>query len=217
MLSIKLAKTDCQFIKKTTSTNSQVAIWVNPNTYWSITGASDPAINDWIQMSGLFTQDIGQVKYTNVQSTDQYGVTTNGLTFVNGIGGQGGDSGAPIPWYVSANDSQDIFWVTFRDEQKIRALGTLSCLIAETSGTAAGQVFQVEFAGDGVDAYVNYQNNAKVSRYDTTSNTFTTDDWNTECLSCFGFGLDSQISSNTYYATMSSGSSANKIVKGTIS
>ena len=124
--------------------------------------------------------------------------------------------GAPQPWYVTANDSQDIFGVTFRDEQKIRYLGTLSCLVAQTSGTAPGQVFQVEIAGDGVDAYVNYQNNAKVSRYDTTTNTFTTDDWNTECLSCFGFGLDSQISTNTYYATMSSGSSANKIVKGSI-
>jgi hypothetical protein len=127
-------------------------------------------------------------------------------------------TGAPKPWFVAASDSQDILWVTFNAEQKVRALGTLSCLVAETSGTAAGNPYDIAIAGGNVDPYVTFNNNAKVQRYKTSTHTWSTaDDWSTECgVGCTGFGIDTDIASNTYYAAMRSGGSTHKLVVGSI-
>lgn len=122
--------------------------------------------------------------------------------------------GALSPYRVDVADSLDAIWVSHKNESKLRQLGTVCGGITETSTAASAKPVDVAFASGG-DAYAVFETNAKVGKYNSATNAWTYDDWNTECLSCFGFGIDSITSSNKYYATMSSGST-NKIVVGSI-
>lgn len=120
--------------------------------------------------------------------------------------------GALDPYRVAVNDGQDLIWVSHEIESKLRALGTACGGIAETSTAASAKPVDVAFA-DGTNAYAVFETNAKVGKYNTSTDSWTYDDWNTECSSCTGFGVDSITASNKYYATLSSGST-NKIVMG---
>lgn len=64
-----------------------------------------------------------------------------------------------------------------------------------------------------------FNNNAQVQRYKTSTHTWSTaDDWSAECgIGCVGFGIDTNIASNTYYAAMRSGGSTHRLVAGSIS
>lgn len=97
----------------------------------------------------------------------------------------------------------------------MRALGTISCAVAETSVVGVGNVYDVAIAGDGADPYVTHNDNAKVARYDWSTDSWgNPHDWNTECSGCTGWGIDSIISNNTYYAAMRG--STSKLVVGQI-
>lgn len=122
-----------------------------------------------------------------------------------------------IPWFVAASDPSDLMWVTFNSEKRIRAVGTLSCVVAETSPDSIGNPYDVAIAQGGGDAYVSFSNNAEVKRYKTSTHTWSTpDNWNAECSGCTGHGIDeSLLSDNTYYASMR-GSPTSKLVVGSI-
>jgi hypothetical protein len=124
-----------------------------------------------------------------------------------------------VPWFVAVSDASDLMWVTFNAEKRIRAVGTLSCLVAETSPstTGLGSPFDVAIAQGGVDAYVTFNDNSEVRRFKTSTHTWSTpDNWSTECSTCFGFGIDESASSdNTYYAAMR-GPTTSKLVVGSI-
>lgn len=40
-------------------------------------------------------------------------------------------------------------------------------------------------------AYAVFETNAKVGKYNTSTDSWTYDEWNTQFLRCFGFGIDS--------------------------
>lgn len=117
------------------------------------------------------------------------------------------------PWFVAVSDGSDLMWVTFNSEQKLRAVGTLSCLVAETTATAPGTPFDVAIAGDNTEPFVTFNNNAKVARWDTLTDAWLSDDWNTECSTCTGFGIDA--TGDTYFAAMRG--STSKMVVGSLS
>lgn len=90
---------DCEFMDKTTSRSSGSKVWLSSNTYKTITGKSDAAVDDWIIVSWSATggTDTGQVSEVNQIITDDNGKTIHGVTYITGMPAPIiGDSGAPI-------------------------------------------------------------------------------------------------------------------------
>ena len=119
-----------------------------------------------------------------------------------------------IPWFVADDSAQDVAWVTFNSEQKIRAIGTLSCLVAETSPTTpttTNKPFDIAVVS-GNKVAVTFNDTPNIGFYSITTHTWTTDDWSSDCNGCTGFGIDALYSTGDYYAALRGTTS--KIVKG---
>lgn len=89
---------DCEFIDKTTSTNSDSKIWISSNTYKSVTSKGDASVDDYVltSLSKTGGTDWGQVTYVEQSRQNTSGVVTTGLTIMSGISATSGDSGAPV-------------------------------------------------------------------------------------------------------------------------
>lgn len=116
------------------------------------------------------------------------------------------------PWFIAVDDSQDFLWVTFMEEKKIRAVGTLSCLVAETSTTAPNRVYDVAVIGSYGYAVVTFVDVPKVAKYDYSTDQWIVDDLSSECSNCEGFGIDTIYSSKTYYAALRSPNGSKLVV-----
>jgi len=89
---------DCEWIEKTTTRSSGSKVWLSSNTYRDITSKGDASVNDVVLVSWATTSgtDTGTVVLTEQTVQNQDGVITTGMTIVNGMNSQNGDSGAPI-------------------------------------------------------------------------------------------------------------------------
>lgn len=154
-------------------------------------------------IDGFFVVDQSNLKLYKMSTTGTFTLCQNFALI----------TGALSPYRVDVNDGVDLVYVSHKNESKLRAVGTACGGVVETSTAASAKPVDVAFA-NGANAYAVFETNAKVGKYTESTNSWTYDDWNTECSSCLGFGIDSLTSSNKYYATMSSGST-NKIVVGT--
>ncbi len=87
---------DCEYIKKTTSTTSTNEVWISSGTTITPSSAGNASYNNYVIISGFKSYDSGQVKFTNIGSTDQYGTLVRNMMFAEGLTSLGGDSGGSI-------------------------------------------------------------------------------------------------------------------------
>ncbi|MGI0057462.1 MAG: hypothetical protein ACREAK_08840, partial [Nitrosarchaeum sp.] len=122
-----------------------------------------------------------------------------------------------IPWYVADDSTNDKAWITFGSAKVIGSVST-SCTgsVFYSSLTGIPPInwpFDVAVRSGADKVVVTMSDNAKVGIYNISANTWTYDDWNTECSGCAGFGIDAIYSTGDYYAALRG--STSKIVKGT--
>jgi hypothetical protein len=154
-------------------------------------------------INGLFVVDQNNNKlYTFNPSTGNFQLCVN-----FGVG--------HVPWYAAVSDSSSIIWVTFNAEKTIRAVGTLSCLVAETDARAPGSPFDVALTSDQISPRITFSDSSIVSKFDESSKSWSNDYWSNYCgANCYGFGIDTDIASGVYYAAMRSGFPSDMLAVG---
>lgn len=164
-----------------------------------LSGANPEGIDKSTDVGGFLVVDQANNKLY------KFSTSTNSFTLCTSF--------SVTPWFVADDSGQDIAWVSFNFEKKIRAIGTLSCAVAETSPAASNTPFDIAVK-TGNTVIVTFNDVPKVGIYSISTHTWTgTDDWSIECSGCTGFGIDTIYSTGDYYAAMRG--STSKVVKGT--
>lgn len=184
----------------------------------TVKGASSCTVTSWTVATGANpsgldkSTDVNGFLIVDQQGNDLYEFdkSTNTMTLC--------ESFTSKPWYVTDDSTNDKAWITFGASKVIRSVST-SCngSIFTSSLTGIPSVnwpFDVAVRSGADKVIVTMSDNAKIGIYDISADTWTFDDWSTECSGCTGFGIDAIYSTGDYYAALR-GTSTSKIVKGT--